>query len=288
MTQNRYYSSTAKQATITDNPLLVGATSLNVSAKTGFPSSTPYTLIIARDTPSEEVVTVTAESGLTLTVTRGQDGTTAVQHAQGSTVEHGVSARDFDEPQAHIANGQIHNSRAMYWAPFSVDPWTCDTTYLMSGNEIHYYKFRATESMTINYANFYVTTAGAAGSSFEVAVYDSTLTTVLGQGSTTAVSSSISATGYWTVTLNNAVSLVQGHDYWIAIHCTAGSGAGTLLARGSLTAGAVAGTGSLGTNAGTRAKQGSAASLANSPVTSTWTGTKIVSVNLSPSSQTIP
>lgn len=102
MTVNRYYSSTAVATTLTAG-VSDSATTLPVGVTTGFPGSFPYTLILEKDTANEEVVTVTSAAGLNLTVTRGADGTTAVAHALGATVEHGVSARDYREPQEHIA-----------------------------------------------------------------------------------------------------------------------------------------------------------------------------------------
>jgi hypothetical protein len=77
-------------------------TTFTVVAVSGWPSSFPYTLIIDQDTANEEVVTVTNRSGTTLTVTRAQDGTSAVAHSAGAAVNHGVSARDFDEPNDHV------------------------------------------------------------------------------------------------------------------------------------------------------------------------------------------
>jgi hypothetical protein len=77
-------------------------TTFSVVAVSGWPSSFPYTLIIDQDTVNEEVVTVTARTGTTLTVTRGVDGTTAAAHSAGAAVNHGVSARDFDEPNDHV------------------------------------------------------------------------------------------------------------------------------------------------------------------------------------------
>jgi hypothetical protein len=62
-------------------------------------------LIIDQDTINEEVVSVTNRSGTTLTVSRAQDGTVAVAHSAGAAVNHGVSARDFDEPNAFLNAG---------------------------------------------------------------------------------------------------------------------------------------------------------------------------------------
>lgn len=103
----RYYSSTAQRTTLSGS-ILAGATTIAVVAVTGFPVTRPYTLILDQDTVNEEVVTVTASSGTTLTVTRGVDGTSGVAHSAGSTVNHGVSARDFDEPNVHVNNNIEH------------------------------------------------------------------------------------------------------------------------------------------------------------------------------------
>ena len=102
----RYYSSTAQRTTLSSSISDV-ATSMVVGAVTGFPASTPYTLIIDQDTASEEVVTVTSRSGTTLTITRASDGTTATAHSAGATVNHGVSARDFEEPNAFLNSGTL-------------------------------------------------------------------------------------------------------------------------------------------------------------------------------------
>jgi hypothetical protein len=97
----RYYSSIAQRTTLASSMSDV-ATTMVVNAAVGFPASTPYTMIVDQDTVNEEVVEVTARSGTTLTVTRGVDGTTAVGHSTGAAVNHGVSARDFDEPNAFL------------------------------------------------------------------------------------------------------------------------------------------------------------------------------------------
>lgn len=104
----RYYSSTAQRTTLSASAS-AAATTLTVNAVTGFPASLPYTLILDQDTVNEEIVEVSARSGTTLTVTRGVDGTTATSHASGASVQHGVSARDFDEPNAHVnASSVVH------------------------------------------------------------------------------------------------------------------------------------------------------------------------------------
>jgi len=104
----RYYSATAVETTITAAIPSASQgdsyTSFVVASTSGFAASFPYTLLVDPDTNKEEVVTVTAGTGTTLTVTRGQDSTQAVAHSAGATVRHGVSARDFRELQTHIAS----------------------------------------------------------------------------------------------------------------------------------------------------------------------------------------
>lgn len=104
----RYYSSTARRTTLAAD-VNSSATTIVVAATTGFPTSRPYTLVLDPDTVNEEIVTVTAASGTTLTVTRGEDGSSAVAHTTGAVVAHQLTARDVDEPNAHIqASSGVH------------------------------------------------------------------------------------------------------------------------------------------------------------------------------------
>ena len=102
MSVNRYYSSTAIDTTLT-GAVNGSATSITVASVSGFPASYPYTLALSYDTSSEELVNVTAAAGLTLTIVRGQDGTSGTAHDAGAQVKHVASARDYREPQEHIA-----------------------------------------------------------------------------------------------------------------------------------------------------------------------------------------
>lgn len=79
-------------------------TSIVVGSVSGFPVSTPYTLVIDEGTPTQELVTVTSAAGTTLTITRGSDGTAQASHAAGAEVKHVASAQDFREPQDHMAS----------------------------------------------------------------------------------------------------------------------------------------------------------------------------------------
>ena len=100
MAQNRYYASTAKQASLAASVDSVG-TSITLDLVTGFPSNYPFTLVIDPDTNKEELVKVTNVSGTIATITRGEDGTTNIAHSIGATVRHVVSGQDFNEFSAH-------------------------------------------------------------------------------------------------------------------------------------------------------------------------------------------
>lgn len=113
----RHYSSVAVDTTISSG-ITDAATSVTVAAATGFPSSTPWTAIIDKGTANEEIVEVTGVAGTTLTITRGVDGSTGVAHSSGAAFQHGVSARDFDEPNDHInATSGVHSHLATLASP---------------------------------------------------------------------------------------------------------------------------------------------------------------------------
>jgi hypothetical protein len=103
----RYYSSTAVETalsgSIPSQSQGQANTAFIVASVSGFPVNFPYTLIVDPDTSKEEVVTVYAGSGTTLSVYRGEDNTQAVAHSAGAVVRHGVSGRDFREAENHIA-----------------------------------------------------------------------------------------------------------------------------------------------------------------------------------------
>lgn len=78
-------------------------TTMQLNNLTGIPAY-PFTLVIEPDTVREEIVTVTSfDSGTTVNVSRGQDGTSAQSHDIGSEVRHMITARDLQEPQNHMA-----------------------------------------------------------------------------------------------------------------------------------------------------------------------------------------
>jgi hypothetical protein len=100
MAQNRYYASTAKQASLAASVDSV-VESITLDLVTGFPSNYPFTLVVDPDTNKEELIKVESVSGTVAAVKRGQDGTTAISHSIGATVRHVVSGQDFNEFSAH-------------------------------------------------------------------------------------------------------------------------------------------------------------------------------------------
>lgn len=97
----RYYSTTAQRTTLASS-CTDSATTIVVTAATGFPSSVPFPLVLDADTVNEEAVLVTSRVGTTCTVTRAYDGTTGVAHSAGATVRHAALALDFNEASEHV------------------------------------------------------------------------------------------------------------------------------------------------------------------------------------------
>ena len=130
----RYYSSTAVATTLSSG-VSSGATSITVGSTSGFPTSYPFTLILDEGTASEEVVSATNVAGTTVTVTRGVDGTSAVSHSSGAAVKHGVSARDFDEPNAHVnTTTGSHGLDNSLWSVQTPTTFTPTWTNITVGN----------------------------------------------------------------------------------------------------------------------------------------------------------
>lgn len=99
----RNYSSTAV-ATELASSITSSDTIATLKAATGLPS-VPFTLVLAPDTSDEEIVTVTARSGTSITaMSRGQESTTARSHAADTVVKHMVTGRDLQDAQDHIAD----------------------------------------------------------------------------------------------------------------------------------------------------------------------------------------
>jgi hypothetical protein len=97
---SRYYSASAQDTTVTSG-ITSSSTTVTVGATTGYPSNFPFVLALDYNTAAEELVTVTGVSGLTLTITRGYNGTSATAHASGAVVRHVITAQDLTDAQTH-------------------------------------------------------------------------------------------------------------------------------------------------------------------------------------------
>ena len=106
----RQYRSTVEAKTLSA-PInnSIGSMSVGPDGET-LPNTFPYTLVIDPDLAAEEIVTVTASGGggTLLTITRGQDGTSAQPHDPGAIVRHMITPRDMQEPQNHIEATQSY------------------------------------------------------------------------------------------------------------------------------------------------------------------------------------
>ena len=100
MAINRYYSAIAQDTTVTSG-ITSSSTTVTVAATTGYPTNYPFALALDYGSALEEIVDVTGVSGLTLTITRAVNSTTAVAHATGATVRHVITARDLTDAQTH-------------------------------------------------------------------------------------------------------------------------------------------------------------------------------------------
>lgn len=108
MANSYFYSNTAVQTTLSGN-ISAGATSISVGSVTGFPVQYPYILAFDYGATTEELVSVTAAAGTTLTVTRAFGGTSGQSHSIGAVVRHVYNAQDATDFRTHEAStGAVH------------------------------------------------------------------------------------------------------------------------------------------------------------------------------------
>lgn len=102
----RYYSSQAVETKLT-SAITSSDTTITLDSVSGFPAPNyPFTLILDPDVAGlEEIVEATAAGAganqFVISRGTGVDGSTAVAHASGSVIKHGVSARDFKNSRDH-------------------------------------------------------------------------------------------------------------------------------------------------------------------------------------------
>jgi hypothetical protein len=100
-----YYSSTSIATTLQSAITTSGATSMTVSTGTGTAlmggvtlgvgNVDVFTVAIDVDTINEEIVFITNQSSDTMTIVRGQAGTSAVTHSAGASVKHVLTSYDL-------------------------------------------------------------------------------------------------------------------------------------------------------------------------------------------------
>ena len=97
----REYQGAAVPTTITSS-ITNSATSLTLTASTGWPTGS-FSAVIDPGLAGEEKILCTSRSGATVTITtRGYDGTTAASHNAGATIYPVPTAVDFDEANSLI------------------------------------------------------------------------------------------------------------------------------------------------------------------------------------------
>lgn len=100
------YTNTASTAA-TSAPVGPSDTSITLSSFSGYPSA-PFWAELEKGTASAEIVRVTSIGGSTVTVTRGQGGTSATSHGAGVAFEHVAPADFFQRAEAHQALASAH------------------------------------------------------------------------------------------------------------------------------------------------------------------------------------
>ena len=107
------YSSTSVETTLQNAITTSGATSMVVSSGTGSAlmggvtlgasNADVFTVAIDVDTINEEIVFITNQSSDTMTIVRGQAGSSAVTHSAGATVKHVLSSYDLTNFQGTVS-----------------------------------------------------------------------------------------------------------------------------------------------------------------------------------------
>ena len=109
------YSSTSVETTLQNAITTSGATSMVVSTGTGSAlmggitlaagNVDVFTVAIDVDTIYEEIVFITNQSSDTMTIVRGQAGTSAITHTAGATVKHVLSSYDLTNFENGLTSG---------------------------------------------------------------------------------------------------------------------------------------------------------------------------------------
>ena len=110
-----YYSSTSIETTLQSAITTTGAASMTVATGTGSAlmggvtlgagNVDVFTVAIDVDTIYEEIVFITNQTSDTMTIVRGQAGTSPVTHSAGATVKHVLSSYDLTNFENGLTGG---------------------------------------------------------------------------------------------------------------------------------------------------------------------------------------
>jgi hypothetical protein len=105
----------------------------SVLSQQGWPTSTPFFLVIDREKSNEEKCLVTEVNGFDLTMTRGQDGTIPRPHSVGAIVEHCFTALDARESNEHN-----NAEEAVHGLPVGSDVVGTTSTQTLTGKTLDF------------------------------------------------------------------------------------------------------------------------------------------------------
>jgi hypothetical protein len=96
-----FYSSVAVPNSLASPVDGVTTTATLGSTPVGYPSSYPFKAVLDPGTGSEEIVYVTNITGVTVTMTRGREGTAGQSHDSGAVFQHMVTGKDLQDSRDH-------------------------------------------------------------------------------------------------------------------------------------------------------------------------------------------